>query len=268
MWDRQLLKKNAKIAFTRNYWTCVLVCVIVALLSGTLLSYTSTSSNEQYTTEIYTDYDAEALMTELDQMLVAMEKFIIEYGRIILMTFLVTFVIALGLAIVFYNVLSVGLSRYFLENREHKTSAWQLIYGFKGGRYSSTVWVMFVRTISIFGWTLLFIIPGIIKSYSYMLVPYILAENFGMDSKRVLQLSKAMMYGHKWEAFKLEISFFGWMLLASLTGGLLSVFYVDPYMCATNAEFYCALKAEARRKGILQPGELPTRLIEKENANA
>ena len=268
MWNRQLLKQNAKTAFMRNYWGCVLVSMLIMILSGSLLSYGNTGSSKQYTSEVYVDYDAETIMKELDQLMIELETFLIRYWNVILMAVLITFVVLLGVVIVFYNVLSVGLSRYFLENREHKTSAWQLFYNFKGGRYSSSVWVMFLRTIYILGWTLLFVIPGIIKSYSYMMVPYILAENASMDSKRVLQLSKEMMYGHKLEAFKLELSFFGWMLLSSFTGGILNIFYVNPYMHATYAEFYCAIKADARRKGILQQDELPTRLVEQEATHA
>ncbi|MFR5556791.1 MAG: DUF975 family protein [Coprococcus sp.] len=76
---------------------------------------------------------------------------------------------------------------------------------------------MFFRDLFILLWTLLLIVPGIIKSYSYRLVPYILSENPHMDRKRALELSQQMMDGHKMEAFVLELSFFGWFLLSALT---------------------------------------------------
>lgn len=270
MWDRKLLKKNARDAFLRNYWSCVAVCVIILLLSGTLFSYRyNDTGSEQYTTEAYVEYDAEVLMQELDQTLATINAFLVEYWFVILVASFVALVIAYGIVIVFHNVLEVGLNRYFLENREHKTSIGQLFYSFKGGRYSSTVWVMFLKVLYTLGWSLLFIVPGIIKAYSYMMVPYILAENTNLDSKRIFQLSREMMRGHKWEAFKLEWSFFGWILLASCTPmGLLNIFYVNPYVYATYTEFYCAVKADARRNGILQPDELPARLIVEEETNA
>ena len=123
---------------------------------------------------------------------------------------------------------------------------------------------MFLQTIYIFGWSLLFLIPGIVKMYSYMLVPYILAENTYMDRKRIFELSREMMRGHKWEAFVLNLSFLGWNLLGAFTYGIVNILYTNPYIYATRAEFYCALKAEAKMKGILREGELPNSLIENE----
>ena len=174
----------------------------------------------------------------------------------------VGFVIGLCVSILFTNLIQVGCNRYFLENREHKTNFGQLFYSFQGGRYGATVWVMFLKTLYIFGWSLLFLIPGIIKSFSYMLVPYIMAENPSLDHRRVFQLSSAMMNGHKWEAFELNLSFLGWILLSMFSPmGILSILYVNPYMQATYAEFYSAIKAEARAKGMLQADELPTTLL-------
>ena len=185
-----------------------------------------------------------------------------QYWMIIVLALLVASIMAIGVSIVFYNVLQIGLNRYFLENREHKTSIGQLFYGFTNGKYGSNVWVMFLRTFYIWAWSLLFYIPGIIKSYSYMLVPYILAENPQLDSKRVIELSRRMMYGHKWEAFVLQWSFIGWTVASMFVPmGLLSILYVNPYMQATYAEFYSAVKAKARMNGIIQADELPTMLV-------
>ena len=110
---------------------------------------------------------------------------------------------------------------------------------------------MFFRDLFILLWTLLLIVPGIIKSYSYRLVPYILSENPHMDRKRALELSQQMMDGHKMEAFVLELSFFGWFLLSALTCGLVGIFYVNPYLDATFAEFYVAIRTESIGKGLV-----------------
>jgi uncharacterized membrane protein len=90
-----------------------------------------------------------------------------------------------------------------------------------------------------------------------MMVPFILAENPEMDRKRVLKLSKKMMKGYKMEAFVLGLSFYGWIFLGVLTGGIVDIFYVTPYIHATRAEFYSALKAKAIENGIVEDGELP-----------
>ena len=231
MWTRQLLKQNGKVAFQRNYWTCVLVCLLAGLLGGGLASSFNfgTTGNEP---EIpYNEASLSELLRQIPPT----------FWMILMTAIVVGSVIGLCIAILVSNVAVVGNSRYFLENREHKTG----------------VWVMFLRNLYIFGWSLLFIVPGIVKSYSYMLVPYILAENTYIDKKRVFRLSSQMMEGHKMEAFVLELSFFGWFLLAGFTGGILNIFYVNPYFYATFAEFYSAVKAEAQMKGIIQEGELP-----------
>ena len=89
----------------------------------------------------------------------------------------------------------------------------------------------------IFLWTLLFIIPGIIKAYSYAMVPYILAENPNLSTKEALDLSKKMMYGNKGRLFCLQISFIGWMILCALTLGIGYIF-LAPYQKASEAYFY------------------------------
>lgn len=258
MWTRALLKQNAKEAFQRNYWMCVAVSFVVLVLMGGF-SFGSSStvnvSNVNNTND--TNYSMESLVEFLEQI----PSY---FWTIFFVAAVVGLIIGLCVSILFTNLVQVGCNRYFLENREHKTSFGQLFYSFQGGRYGTTVWVMFLKTLYIWGWTLLLFIPGIIKSYSYMLVPYILAENTSLSHTRVFELSREMMRGHKWDAFVLELSFFGWFLLSSFTGGILNIFYVNPYVYATYAEFYSALKAEAKMKGILQPGELPELLVSEE----
>ena len=109
-------------------------------------------------------------------------------------------------------------------------------------------------TIKIF-WSLLLIVPGVIKYYEYRMIPYILSENPGIDSKEAFTMSKNLMDGNKWAVFVLDLSFLGWALLASLitivlesmvffnflsTGllAMLPVCFLAPYISATNAELY------------------------------
>lgn len=92
-------------------------------------------------------------------------------------------------------------------------------------------------------WSLLFIIPGIIKAYSYYMSMYILAENKGMGAREAISKSKQMMHGHKMELFVLELSFIGWGLLVAITFGIAAI-WVVPYMQATYANFYKKLTEE------------------------
>ena len=90
---------------------------------------------------------------------------------------------------------------------------------------------------------LLFVIPGLIKSYSYAMTFYIMADNPGIDGNEAITRSRQMMDGNKWRLFCLDFSFIGWIILCMLTFGIL-FFYVGPYMEAAHAAFYQSLKGD------------------------
>lgn len=92
-----------------------------------------------------------------------------------------------------------------------------------------------------FLWSLLFIIPGIVKSYAYSMSLYILADNKGKSARECVRESVEMTDGHKAELFVLDLSFIGWYLLATLTCGL-AYLYVVPLYNATRANAYEAIK--------------------------
>lgn len=94
-----------------------------------------------------------------------------------------------------------------------------------------------------FLWTLLLIIPGIIKSYSYAMTPYILRDNPELPAPDCIDRSMAMMKGYKWKLFVLDLSFIGWALLCilSLCIGFL---WLTPYMQCSRAKFYEELKSK------------------------
>lgn len=104
--------------------------------------------------------------------------------------------------------------------------------------------VNFLVGLFTFLWSLLFVIPGIVKSYSYSMSMYILAENKGKPALECINESKQMTYGHKADLFVLSLSFIGWFLLAPFTLYLLCIWLV-PYMNATYANAYNSLKPVA-----------------------
>lgn len=115
----------------------------------------------------------------------------------------------------------------------------QLFDGFKG--FGSAFVLALLNSIFIFLWSLLFIIPGIIKSYAYKMSFYILRDNPDMEPNDARKESIKMMNGNKWRLFCLDFSFIGWLLLCILTLGIL-FFWVGPYMEVAHAEFYEDLK--------------------------
>ncbi len=124
----------------------------------------------------------------------------------------------------------------------------QLFGGFKN--FGTAFLVSLLNGIFIFLWTLLFIVPGIIKTYSYRLSYYILADNPSMSATEVRKRSIELMRGNKWRLFCLEFSFIGWQLLCILTLGILS-FWVTPYYNAAIADFYQSLLPQEQ----IQPTE-------------
>lgn len=262
MWTRKLLKENAKIAFKRNYWICVVVSLIAMILgassSGSKIEFDYEDNTSIFSSDygdIYLDEYGYTYSDTVEQMLNPFIKFVASPIFIAIVVLVIILIILSGILV--SNVVNVGHKRYYLENREHQTPISKLFYGFGGGRYAHTVWIMFCKELYIFGWTLLFIIPGIIKSFSYMMVPYILAENPDISHDRAFQISKEMMNGHKWDAFVLGLSFIGWQILTTITFGIVGVLWTGPYMDATYAEFYTAIKAEAFQIGITNSIELP-----------
>ena len=102
----------------------------------------------------------------------------------------------------------------------------------------------------LFLWTLLLIIPGIVKAYEYRMVPYILAEQPDINYSDAFSISKQMMDGQKMDTFILDLSFIGWTLLETITCGLTGIFWSQPYIDAVNGELYVWLRDDwMRRQG-------------------
>lgn len=136
--------------------------------------------------------------------------------------------------------LSLGSAYIYLNlTRGYGPDVNVLFSGFK--RFTDTLVLTLLISIFTFLWSLLFIVPGIIKAISYSQAYYILAEHPEMSAKEALDESIAMMDGHKMDYFVLVLSFILWMLLCCVTCGL-AILYVGPYMDATLVNFYLAIK--------------------------
>ena len=159
-----------------------------------------------------------------------------------------------GLLTIFVqNILTVGGCGFFVKNQSGMRPRFDAVFdGFRSGCYGNIFSTMFIMQIKIVLWSFLLVIPGVIKGYEYMLVPYILAENPGMDRKMAFKISKRMMDGQKMDAFVLDLSFFGWHFLNTFTFGLLGLFFVNPYIQATKAELYAFSKQRAFEEGYIR----------------
>lgn len=132
--------------------------------------------------------------------------------------------------------LGMGFTMAYLSmSKNENITAGDLFKGFN--ITGKALWLNILIGFFTFLWSLLFCIPGMIKSLSYSAAPWILAENPHLTAREALNRSKMIMNGHKWELFVLQLSFILWEILVVITFGLAAI-YVVPYMQVTLANFY------------------------------
>lgn len=148
------------------------------------------------------------------------------------------------------NPFSVSFRRVFLEARTYKKVDYQkFVYLFYNKCLLNVAISQALRALYLFLWT--FTIVGLpISYYRYKMLSYILAENPAIKPRQALKLSRDMMRGHKWEAFKLDMSFILWYVLSSFTLGALGLLFVNAYKIATVSEYYVYLRGLAYEKGL------------------
>lgn len=243
------LKGQAKAVLRANYWKMVLVAFIMLLIAGTgtagqtgsAASTMSDNHHEYSYSYVYEDgefFDGNYAYEEphaYQPLPVRMLRGALRLLGVLGSTVIMLALFALNLFVL--KPLIVGGQRFYLVSQHFPASLAELAYAFSNN-YGTSVKTMFLRDLKILLWSLLFLIPGIVKSYEYRFVPYLLAECPEMDSKAVFAASADLMYGNKWRAFVLDLSFIGWELLSGLTLGLVGVFYVNPYRDLTCAAFY------------------------------
>ena len=236
MWTRSEMKTRAKASLEGVFWMSVLVVVIYALLTG------GESSNITYKFSQDASSSIKLVNSGLDKVnTYNYYQWFISYPlKMFLVVFsALAFMISILWSLLVTGPLEMGLSKYFLVNstNQKENNLANLFYAFKGKFYANVVIVFFMRNLFIFLWSLLLIIPGIIKGYAYSFTPWIMSENPELTYKEALTQSMNMTNGEKWNLFVLDLSFLGWRILALLTLGFGSPL-VDAYRQATITELY------------------------------
>ena len=248
MWTRSELKERGKAALHRNYWIVVLATLVVTALTGGTGNAAGNGSLQEGSNIAAGNGDAASNLIQ------TLFSFFGVAGDLILI--ITAFSVGLLFKIFVGNLFEVGGCRFYEENSEHKTRIALIVDGFLNGAYLRNVATIFCRDLYTVLWTLCLIIPGIVKSYEYKMIPYILAENPRISRKRAFEISKNMMDGEKWNAFVLDLSFIGWNLLSTITFGIVGVLYVNPYVNTTWAEFYKVMRENALETGNVTREEL------------
>ena len=146
------------------------------------------------------------------------------------------------LVIVLTGSIMVGSAAYFIGIvRGNKADDLNpLVNGFKDDFGGNLVTGLLV-TLFTFLWSLLFIIPGIVKSYSYAMTYFIKNDKPGITGQQAITESRKMMKGYKWKLFMLDLSFIGWYIVGALCLGV-GTLWVTPYHQTAKAHFYEELK--------------------------
>ena len=268
-----MLKNNARAALRNFYWNAVVVSVLVLILGGSLgvqqanfsFNYSIPSFSDimedNYHDDDYDDYDYyddddyygdddyydysydDNSDAEMFENVVAM-----------LMTVtIIIFIAAILFSVFVGSIVTVGQYRFYLNSRTGTGKISDIFSNFKNGAYFKTFSGILIMNVKIVLWYMLFIVPGVIKTYEYFLVPYILADNPHIERNRAFELSKRAMDGEKLNCWVLQLSFIGWNILASIVpfGRL----FLAPYYNATMAEFYSCMKQKLLVNNVAYPDD-------------
>lgn len=158
------------------------------------------------------------------------------------------FSISLGFTLIGF-IISIGLVEFMVNYINDKNYDYEMLFS-KFGDWKRILLTYFHIYIRVFAWCLLLIVPGIIKAYSYSMVPYILQNDKDISPVDALKLSEEIMNGHKMDLFILELSFIGWHLLAIPTLMILEV-WIIPYQQTALTKYMYDLKTN-HKKNILK----------------
>ena len=241
MWDRKVLKEKGKAAYRANRITCIFAAFLLTVVSGGFSTGTSTTR----------------LQESSDQLNIPPEML-----RIIIAAVGGAMIVGFLLSVFVFNPVEVGLRQFFRQNAaDSRTGLSRDNIGLAfSSNYTNVVAAKFTTGLFIFLWTLCLIVPGIIKAYSWRMVPYIIADDPEITGTEARERSAAMMDGSKWASFVLDLSFLGWILLGLLTLGILNLIFTNPYKAATDAELFRWLNGERD----MPAAEVPESIVETE----
>ena len=280
-WKRKEIKDKAKKSFRANFWKCVATALILVIVGGGTagafgggggsafghrdeesaghsinlvnedwnFSFDADMNDDEGNISIgigpsgEQDESAEEITEAQEESEVidipaeAMVAFVVVMAVAALFIFAVALLIDAFIA----NPLELGCKRFFRRNLDEPATMSNIAFAFDSN-YKNICKTMFLRDIYIVLWSLLFVIPGIIKSYEYKMIPYLLSENPEMTTEQAFAESKKLMTGNKWKAFVLDLSFILWDIASALTCGIAGIFWVAPYKASTQAALYEAVK--------------------------
>ena len=216
MWSIRDIKKKGRSALKKNYWRSVIVAALMFLLTTVASKLSQIRSRG-----ILKNVGFEPLHK------MAPNEIMIITG-IVVVGYMSIIVFAVLVKIICSNALEVGGCLFFKNNVEEESAKLTLIgEGFSD--YAHVFVTLLLRDIFVVLWSCLGIFPGLVKGYSYKMVPYLVKDYPDLSETEVITLSRRMMDGNKWRTFLLDLTFVGWLFAGIVTYGVISVLWTYPY---------------------------------------
>ncbi len=239
MFPRAGLKDFAKQRLQYGRGTAIAVTLVAALLGAV---------GESFSFNVDEEFRIEGLPASWQTWL--QEVLTPEILAVAMGVLLTTLAATLLFGIFVSNIVMVGLRGWFLRyQRGEAVPFGELFAGFRF--YSAALSTRLLTDVYTFLWSLLFVIPGIVKGYAYSMADYLIYENPNLSANRAIELSQRITDGYKGDLFVLDLSWIGWNILNALTVGILGIVYLNPYIYTTHAAVYECLRANALRDGRL-----------------
>lgn len=234
------IRHQAWNALRGNWCWAILACLVATFLGGAS-SFASSGFSVNINFETKSDVTGAGGLSSLTKMLEDSEFAPLIIGIIVALVVVIALISLFSLAYAvasfcLSSIIEVGYSNFNLDIIDGNKVEFVRIFSFFK-HWGKAILANLIRNLFIFLWSLLFIIPGIIASYRYSMVPFILADNPDMSAGDAIDESKYLMHGNKWRLFCLNFSFFGWDVLCALTFGILGI-WIAPYKHAALAAFY------------------------------
>ena len=237
--------KNEALAALRGNWGKAVLATLVYFLIASLVAGPTVYTQSQLTEYMEENVGSHSTLRSMSSLILdpafqtiqqrsrATSSFTTIFQILVLIPF------TLGLANAFRRLLLTGDGEILSNSVRIATS-----------NYWHKVWGMLLTGIFVFLWSLLLVIPGIIKLFSYSMTKYILEEYPELSASEAIDRSRAMMRGHKFDLFWLYLSFIGWAILCVLTAGI-GYLWLVPYMETAETAFYEDVKADYALHGGL-----------------
>lgn len=229
------LKQQAKMALSGHWGEAVLVTFAAAILGSTVVNYNSEVG-------MVMSWFNNSSDTIFNGGTPTWNEQWASFGR---HTFYFAAVLVI-ISLLVGGLMNLGIVDYFQRLNYQQRAPMGVLFSHVS-QYKEAFLANLLIYIYIALWSLLLVIPGIVKAYSYSMTFFIMQENPGMSASEAIRASKQLMRGHKMELFLLELSFLGWAILSMLTLGI-GYFFLNPYFVATKTAYYDSIRTLDRRE--------------------